>query len=153
MREISQFHLLTFVTKYSRLPSEEIALLRYNAMMEIGKKPLVLDFVSSELIWNAFNGQAQKLWIKIIIGNVLPDHVHIIIDSNNKNISKIVNLLKWYSAHLYNHTFQHNGPIWADWYSDTYLDNETHLENAIEYVKNNHFKHQSQLQYVWWETI
>jgi REP element-mobilizing transposase RayT len=122
-------------------------------MMEMGEQPLILDPVSSELIWNAFNEQAQKLWIKIIIGNVLPDHVHIVIDSNNKDISKIVNLLKWYGAHLYNHIFQHNGPIWADWYSDTYLDNEIHLENAIEYVKNNHFKHQSQSQYVWWETI
>ena len=50
MRKNSQFHLLTFVTKYSRVPSEEIALLRYNAMMEMGEKPLILDFVSSELI-------------------------------------------------------------------------------------------------------
>jgi hypothetical protein len=43
MIEKSQFHHLTFVTKYSRIPDEEIALLRYDAMMEIGKEPLAFD--------------------------------------------------------------------------------------------------------------
>gem|GEM_PF-2775889 len=43
MANLCQFHHLTFVTKYSRVPSEEIALLRYDAMMEIGREPLMFD--------------------------------------------------------------------------------------------------------------
>jgi len=56
-----QFHLLTFATKYSRLPKEEIALRRYNAMMETGREPLVLDRSKLGLICDAFNEQAEKL--------------------------------------------------------------------------------------------
>lgn len=148
-----QIHLLTFVTKYSRAPSEEIALKRYDAMMDIGREPLVFDSLWSELIWNALKKQMQNIWIKVIAGNVLPDHAHMIIDSNNKGISEIVQKLKGYSAYLYNRSIQRSGPVRATWYSDTYLDNEKHLASAVEYVKNNHLKHQSKSHYMRWESL
>jgi len=153
MTEGCQFHLLTFVTKYSRIPSEEIGLLRYSAMLEIGKEPLILDTVWCKLIWNAIKEQAHNLGIKIIVAAVLLDHVHIVIDSNDKSISEIVQKLKWYSSYTYNRMSQHKGSVWAVWYSNTYLDNTRHLENAVEYVKNNHLKHQAKSYYVRWESI
>ena len=153
MTEKSQFHHLTFVTKYSRVPSEEIALLRYNAMMEIGKEPLILDAKWSELIWNAFKKQAQTLGIDIIIENILPDHVHILVDSKDRPISEIVKKLKWYSSYIYNHAFKHKGSVRAIWYSDMYIDNEKYLGNVIEYIKNNHFKHNATSHYVRWKSI
>jgi len=153
MIEKPKFHHLTFVTKYSRIPNEEIALLRYDAMMEIGNEPLIFDGKWTELIWSALRKQAQKLGIIIIVENILPDHAHILIDNNNKPISEIVQKLKWYSSYIYNRTFKHKGPIWAVWYSDMSINNEKYLENVIEYVKNNHLKHQAKSHYVWWEYI
>ena len=152
-----QFHLLTFATKYSRIPKEGIALRRYNAAMETWREPLVLDISKFWLLWDAFNEQAQKLWIKIIAGNIIPDHVHLVIDRNEKSIPGIAQKLKGYSARLYNKALQRSGPVWAVGYSDTYLDNERHLENAIEYVSNNHIKHQEKRwpdqYYSWWESL
>lgn len=150
MTDSCQFHHVIFVTKYSRIPSEEKALLRYYAIMETGKEALIFDINWSELIWTTIQKQAQKLWIKIIAGNVLHDHVHIIIDSNNRSISEIVQKLKGSTSYIYNRTFNHKGPVWAVWYSDTYLNNEKHLENAIKYIKNNHLKHKIQSNYVRW---
>jgi len=153
MTEKYQFHHLTFVTKYSRFPKEEIALKRYNAMMEIGYEAIKLHVNEYQIIWDAFNKQANILWIKIIAGAILPDHIHIIIDCWDKLISEIVNKLKWYSAYTYNKIFQKKGSLRAKWYSDTFLDNENHLISAIEYIKNNHLKHQVEHKYVWWSTI
>ncbi len=148
MIEKSQFHHLTFVTKYSRIPDEETALLRYNVMMEIGKESLAFDSKWTELIWNAFKRQAQVLGINVIIENILSDHAHILIDSNDIPISEIVQKLKWYSSYLYNRTFKHKGPVWAVWYSDMCVDNEKYLENVFKYIKNNHLKHHTKSHYV-----
>jgi len=43
MKNNSHFHLLTFVTKYSRIPEEEIARMRYNAVIKIGAEPIIID--------------------------------------------------------------------------------------------------------------
>jgi len=136
------------VTKYSRIPSEEIAFLRYGAMMEIGKETLIFDAKWVELVWIALKKQAEKLWISIIAGNVLPDHVHIIIDAKDIPIPEIVKKLKWYSSYKYNRTFDHKWSVWAVWYSNTYLNNERYLENTVEYIQNNHFKHNAKSYYV-----
>ena len=121
--------------------------------METWKESLLFGSEECKLIWNAFIEQAKKLWLTIIVENVLSDHVHIVIDSNDKPISEIVQNLKWYSSYTYNRTFNHKGPVWAVWYSDMCIGNEKYLENAVEYVKNNHLKHQSKSYYIWWESI
>jgi REP element-mobilizing transposase RayT len=121
--------------------------------MEIGNEPLLLDSAGAELIGNAINKQAQKLWIRVVVGNILPDHAHIIIENNDTSIPEIAQRLKGYSSYLYNRTFRHSGPVWVVWYSDTYLDNKKHLENAVEYVKNNHIKHKAKSYYLWWESL
>jgi len=149
MDNTSYFHLLTFATKYSRVPTEEIAKKRYYAVIETGKEPVVIDPQWYKLLIESFDKQAKKIWIRIIACTIIPDHVHIVIDGGEKNISEIVKKLKWYSSYIYNRTFNRKGPLRTAWYSDTYLDDENHLIQAIEYVRNNHFKHQEKRWNIW----
>jgi len=148
MTEKRNIHHLTFVTKYSRIPSEEIALKRYNAVMETWREPLLFDSNECELIGNALIDQAKKLWITIVVGNILPDHVHIVIYNTDKPTSEIIQKLKGYSSYIYNHVLQHEGPVWARWYSDMCIEDKEYFENAVKYIKNNHIKHKSQVYYL-----
>ena len=61
MIETYQFHHIIFVTKYSRFPKEEIALKRYDAMMEMGYKPIKFHIDEYKIISDAFNKQANIL--------------------------------------------------------------------------------------------
>ena len=139
---VLHIHLFTFVTKYSRLPSEEIEQKRYYSVWDNGRNPVILNPNWYLSIVSAFDIQAKKNWVHILACTILPDHVHIIIDIWEKNISDVVSKIKWYSSYVYNHTCNHLGAVRARWYSDTYLDNKNHLKNAIIYVQNNHLKHQ-----------
>jgi len=145
----NNFHLLTFATKYSRVPAEGIAKRRYDAVMEVWKSPVIIDIKWYKWIIDAFDEQASKIWITILACNIIPDHVHVVVYSNGKKISEIVQKLKWYSAYVYNKTFARKGPLRTSWYSDTYINTEDRLQKAIIYVQNNHLKHQEKWWNIW----
>ena len=155
--EANDFHLLTFVTKYSRIPDEEYANKRYNWVMETGQNPQMIDIFKPQpkgwgCLWdvllNAFEEQAEKLGIKILGSTILSDHVHIAISNPWKDISEIVNKLKWYSSFVYNWILEETkkwawkqNTLRAKWYSNTIIKDESHFKNAISYIQNNHTKH------------
>jgi len=146
MDKSTHFHLLTFVTKYSRVPEEEVNRDRYNAVMDMGADPVIIKPEWYKTIIDAFIEQAKKLWICILACNIIPDHVHIVIDSYGKKIPDIVKRLKWCSGYMYNYLFNRTWALRARWYNATSLNNKKYLLNTIQYVENNHLKHQEK----WW---
>ena len=90
----------------------------------------------------------QKNNYNVIEFNVLSDHVHLIILCHEKELNQIVRNLKGYSSFLFckqlNLSIEGAGrqnKIWAKGYSHTFLRDDEHFLKAIEYVKNNHIKH------------
>jgi type I restriction-modification system DNA methylase subunit/REP element-mobilizing transposase RayT len=145
-KELSKFHLITFETKYSRISNNN--------------EPVLLDDEGAKLILECFKESKEKLGIKILACSILIDHVHVVIADMGNDISKIVNHLKGYSSFMLNRTLslnrtlkgtvQREGTVqgegrqmhlWAKSFNDSFLEDEKHLFNAIEYVNNNPLKH------------
>jgi len=135
---MTKFHLLTFETKYSRRKSNKK-----------GEEAVILVDKERCLLANCIVESVKKLGIKLLAGTVLLDHVHLVIADMGKDIQNIAKQIKGASAHEVNRRFkssvQGNGyqqNLWAKGYNDSFLDDEDHLFNAIEYVNNNYLKHE-----------
>ena len=133
-KTISKFHLITFETKYSRVSN--------------GNEAVLLTPDEIDLIVECFKESKEKCGFKILSCSILPNHVHIVIADMGNDIEKIINHLKGYSSFHINRTLkgtvENEGRqlhLWSKSYSNTKLETEKHLFNAIEYVKNNHKKH------------
>jgi len=91
----------------------------------------------------------KSLDFKVLALNVLSDHVHIIIESDEENITGIIRNLKWYSSFMLSRYLKLSEKwewkqikIWAKYGSKTFIRDEKHLNSSIEYVLNNHLKHE-----------
>ena len=139
-KSASKFHLITFETKYSRISN--------------GNEAVLLKPEEIDLIVECFINTKEKFGCKILACSILPDHVHIIIADMGNDIEKIVKHLKGNSAVQANRRFkstvQGEGfrqSLWSKSYNNSFLEDETHLFNALEYVKNNHLKHVDKWEY------
>ncbi|MFH1612852.1 MAG: TaqI-like C-terminal specificity domain-containing protein, partial [bacterium] len=136
--KLSKFHHLIFETKYSRQKSKD----KNNTVV-------ILEDMDRYLLAECIFKSVKKLGIKLFAGTILPDHVHLVIADMGENIEEIVNQIKGYGAFVVNRTLKDSVEgegrqqhLWAKGCSDTFLDDEKHLFEAIEYVTNNHLKHE-----------
>ncbi|MCK4401575.1 transposase [bacterium] len=133
---------ITWVTHGSRI-SERMVKYRIKK-----SNPVMLDERSREIIAEALAKKAKEQDYRILAVNVLQDHVHCIVVCEEREISGIVRDLKGFSSHEHNRLLQlsvegegRQIKLWAKGSSQTLLELERHMLNAIEYVENNHLKH------------
>jgi REP element-mobilizing transposase RayT len=99
-------------------------------------------------------GVALELELKIAAFNSCGDHVHAVLITDNKDISKIVGLWKGKSAYLFNHSAgpSHPSPLknhckninqslWARSYYQKIINSDMEFCNVKFYVTNNRKKH------------
>jgi REP element-mobilizing transposase RayT len=97
---------------------------------------------------------ALKLDLKIKAFNFCGDHVHVVLITDNSDISKIIGIWKGKSAFLYHHQFEIYNEIsqsstqkndiqnlWAKSFYQKIITSSKEYENAIYYVNNNRKKH------------
>lgn len=142
------YSMITFVTKYSRIPQETVALAAYNIIMASWRDPVIIQTKASSVILDSFYIQCKKFWLTGIACNILPDHIHLLIWHKNNDISQYVRIIKWHSSFLYNKKLNITKPWWgrqstlrAEWYSKTKIVSKEHLERATKYINRNHYKH------------
>ena len=92
---ISEFHLVTFATKYSRIPFENIPK-NYNDVF------VKLDEDERIIFAKCLAEKASKLNFKILATAILPDHIHLVLATMGHSLSKIMNEIKGYSAYKIN---------------------------------------------------
>ena len=133
---------ITWVTHGSRISER---------MVKYGIKksnPVILDEKSRKIVAEALSKKVKKQGCRILAVNVLQDHVHCIVVCEEREISKIVRDLKGSSSYEHNRLLQlsvegqgRQIKLWAKGSSQTLLESEHYMLNAIEYVENNHLKH------------
>ena len=133
---------ITWVTHNSRVSER---------MVEFGVRtgePVVLNDKQRLVIANALSEKIQEKRYRILAANVLTDHVHCVLVCEKNDVADIVQQLKGYSSHQHNRLLQlsvadrgRQTKLWAKGSSQTELETEKHWLNAIEYVQNNHIKH------------
>lgn len=133
---LSIYHI-TWVTHNSRV-SERMVVFGI-----LGENPLILsgdeEIEITKYILQIVRGDN----LKVINYNICRDHVHLLLACQEKKRDNIVRKLKGKSTQLYkeNHNLKEEFHLWAQKYSCTYIEKDEHLENAIEYIKNNRKKH------------
>jgi len=133
---------VTWVTHNSRVSER---------MVEYGVRtgePVVLDEASRSIIAEAIAEKIQEKQYRVLAVNVLADHVHCVVVCEEDDGADIVQQLKGYSSHQHNRLLQlsvqdegRQNKLWAKGSSQTLIESGEHLTNAVEYVQNNHLKH------------
>jgi REP element-mobilizing transposase RayT len=144
--DLKVYHI-TWVTHNSRLSKRMV---KYK--VKIGE-PVILTNKEREIISKALNEKIKKEKYKVLALNILDDHVHCVLICKKSDVLEIVRNLKGYFSFFLSRNHNHGGlkptiankgrqtKIWANGYSNTFIETEKHLFNVIEYVQNNHLKH------------
>lgn len=109
----------------------------YTANEDFLKNPEIAQIVAKKI--HEYDGKYYDL----IAYCIMPNHVHILIDTanyENTSISQTMKLIKGGSAYLCNRKLQRKGHFWQDESYDHYVRNAKELENIIRYIVQNPVK-------------
>jgi len=130
--------LVTFVTHNARVSA------RMAAFHVKAGEPVILGPDEQKLIAGIIVEACRKHTIPLLAGNVLPDHVHLVVGaSSSKELAKDIQIIKGYSARTFVQTrdFPAGDHVWAQKFNRRLLPDDTSLAAAIAYVERNHYKH------------
>jgi REP element-mobilizing transposase RayT len=144
------FHV-TWVTYNSRVSERMVQYnnVIINRRLNKGLQPLVsswylneeMEITVTEILKDIIN---ENNYI-VLAYNICGDHIHIILDCEELELSQIVKKLKGKSSQKVKEFLEIEKDtefhLWAQKYNKKYIDNEVQLKNTIEYVNNNRFKH------------
>ena len=141
-KSINVYHLV-FATHNSRYSQR---------MVDIGIEVNSLNGLEFSLeqeivITNIFLKIAEEnnVIFRVLAYNICKDHVHLLICCEDNNLTNIVRILKGKSARLFNEYSKiNNRQIWGQKYSSRIVKDEEQLENNVNYVVNNRYKHHLQ---------
>ena len=79
----------------------------------------------------------ENNWYLLLSFVIMPEHLHLIVVPQTKNISQIMKAIKGYSARLINSYSQDKGSLWQEGFYDYILDSEEKLLTKIKYIEEN----------------
>lgn len=130
---------IVFTTKYARHTIHE-------------KSPILLTIEEKKIVQEIIH-EKEVLGYTIFAYSIMDDHVHLLIYITANNTSKIIQHIKGKSSYQINRYRKEKIPlhyrlqqhrrdsIRAVGYSDTGIRDYTHLLHTIDYIANNHIKH------------
>jgi len=135
---VENYHHIVWVTHNSRI-SERMIIFKVSR-----GEALILSDADEVEIANYIFQVSDKINIKVCSINICKDHIHMLINANNKDISQIMKSIKGKTTHLYkkNHNIDYSYSLWAQKYFSEKIKNESHFTNVIEYIENNRNKHE-----------
>jgi putative transposase len=87
-----------------------------------------------DLFWKSWHGQELDAWI------IMPDHFHIIVNSGEKGISKVIHNFKLRYAIGYRQKHDDNA-VWQNRFWDHIIRDQNDLNNHLDYIHYNPVKH------------
>ena len=130
--------LVTFVTHNSRV-SQRMA--RYH--IQPGD-PVILTPDDQLLVASAIAEAARRGPITLGAYNVLPDHVHLIVEAESEvMLADHVRRIKGFSPHVFRlaHGLRGNCHVWPQKFNRRPIPDGEALHRTIQYVMDNHLKH------------
>ena len=102
--------------------------------------PILID--NFDLLWNAIQKHIINESVELIAWSVLPDHFHLLLSSNNINISNLMRKIKLSFSGNYRvaHKMK-SGRIWQYRFWDHVIRNQEDLNRHIDYIHYNPVKH------------
>ena len=105
-----------------------------------GRIPILIEF-ANEFI-EAMTEASRRINFKLIAHVIMPDHVHMIIDPCNNNLSGIIRIIKLIFAYNYRKAKGlDRAKVWQARFWDHIIRNEKDLINHLDYIHYNPVKH------------
>lgn len=138
-----QAYFVTWATRNTRISERMI-----RAKVQLGEG-VYFTHGQRELICKFLTEKIEKEKYEFEVLNVLEDHCHAVLWCANENeLKEIMHGIKGASSFGYSRQLKQSvagegrqSKIWARSFSSTLLENEKRYNNAVEYVRNNHLKH------------
>jgi len=130
--------LVTFVTHSSRISQR---MERYH--IQPGD-PVILTPEDQALVAFAIAEEARKDLITLGGYNVLPDHVHLIVEAESETVlADHVRRIKGYTSHVFRqaHDLRGGCHVWAQKFNRRQIPDDEALHRTVQYVMDNHLKH------------
>ena len=104
------------------------------------RQPILADNI--DLLWRALHKANEKLPFEIVAWAVLPDHMHLIIDPKENNLSNLMVRIKLSFAKSYRDGIGiPKKRIWQYRFWDHVIRNQDDLNRHIDYIHYNPVKH------------
>jgi putative transposase len=103
------------------------------------RKPILVKNIN--LLQDSFAKAHEKYEIDIIAWVVLPEHMHLLLDIREQNISRIVQSIKLSFSKKYNQIHRGNINVWQKSFWDHVIRDDSDLEKHIHYIHYNPVKH------------
>lgn len=105
-----------------------------------GRIPILIEF-ADELL-DAMTEASRRINFKLIAHVIMPDHVHMIIDPGNSNLSGIIRIIKLIFSYNYRKAKGlDRAKVWQSRFWDHIIRNEKDLQNHSDYIHYNPVKH------------
>lgn len=113
----------------------------YHVMSRGNNKSKVFqEEIYKKIIFKLMLKQERKARIELYGWCIMDNHIHIIIKSSIKKMSKAMQEINGDFARIYNYREQTTGHVFGARYKSEAIENETYLLNVIRYVHNNPVK-------------
>lgn len=95
------------------------------------------------LLWESINRYQQKANFELIAWVVLPDHIHMIIDPKENNLSTLMKKIKLsFSMKCLKEQNLKSGKVWQNRFWDHIIRDQNDMNRHIDYIHYNPVKHQ-----------
>ena len=98
------------------------------------RKQIFRDSKSADIVLDAILFGKEQGWYHLLAFVIMPDHIHLIIVPEGKNISECMKAIKGFSARQINKLRKKSGQIWQSGFYDYILDGEAKVLGRIKYI-------------------
>lgn len=103
----------------------------------VDREPIFKDSKSADIVLEAILFGKRQGWYSLLSFVIMPDHMHLIIAPQDKDISECMKSIKGFSAKQINEISGRSGPIWQSGFYDYILDSEEKVLSRIKYIEDN----------------
>jgi REP element-mobilizing transposase RayT len=101
------------------------------------RRPIFRDPKSADIVLDAIFFGKEQGWYYLLAFVIMPDHIHLIVVPEEKNISECMKAIKGFSAREINKLYQRSGTIWQRSFYDYILEGEAKALGRIRYIEYN----------------
>jgi len=106
-------------------------------MVTLKRQPIFADFRAADILLEAVLYGKRQQWYYLLSFVIMPDHAHILLIPEDKNISECMKSIKGFSARRINLMLKRKGQIWQNGFYDYVLDSEEKVLTRMRYIEDN----------------
>ena len=101
------------------------------------RKRIFKNAKAADILLEAILFGKKQEWYYLLSFVIMPDHFHLILIPESKDISHCMQSIKGFSSRQINKVLNRRGTIWQEGFYDYILDSEEKVLSRIKYIEDN----------------